>query len=135
MKLLAGIAMSFQRQKSRREHRRRRDQFGGDDSESSSPHGPRALAGAAGDAASTSGPQKNESYAHKLNLLRNPRLYRPISEAIADDHLRRFIVAITNDRTQTIFALHESAFGTKRTCPSCRSMSAFGDKADMMCSS
>jgi len=26
----------------------------------------------------------------------------------ADDHLRRFIVAITNDRTQTIFALHES---------------------------
>ena len=27
-----------------------------------------------------------------------------------------------------------SAFGTKRTCPSCRSMSAFGGKADIECS-
>jgi hypothetical protein len=31
MKLLVGMAMSFQRQKSRREHRRHRGQLGGDD--------------------------------------------------------------------------------------------------------
>src|SRR5262249_331092 len=31
-------------------------------------------------------------------------------------------------------AVQESAFGTKQTCQSCRSMSAFGGKADISCS-
>jgi len=36
------------------------------------------------------------------------------------------------DRIAMCFgAVHESAFGTKRTCPSRRSMSAFGGKADI----
>src|SRR5215831_546019 len=49
----------------------------------------------------------------------------------ADDHLRRFMVVITNDRTQTIFALHESAFGTKRTSRDDLIIVRFRGEADM----
>jgi hypothetical protein len=34
------------------------------------------------------------------------------------------------ERPVKFAAVHESAYGTKRTCQSCRSMSAFGGKAE-----
>src|SRR5262245_15782938 len=36
-----------------------------------------------------------------------------------------------NAQDESSAAVHESALGTKRTCQSCRSMSAFGGKADV----
>jgi hypothetical protein len=39
------------------------------------------------------------------------------------------------DRVEALFAaLHMSTFGTKQTCPSRRSLSALGGKADNICS-
>src|SRR5262249_22601643 len=54
---------------------------------------------------------------------------RPRSAADAARASRR------GHRIEIVAAMHESAFGTKRTCPSCRSTSAFGGKADIVGSS
>jgi putative ABC transport system substrate-binding protein len=49
-----------------------------------------------------------------------------------DDHSRISAARRRGDRISTYFAaVHKSAFGTKRTCPLRRSMSAFGGKADV----
>src|SRR5262249_26337750 len=124
MKLLAGIAMSFQRQKAA-------ESIGGGVVSSGVTIQSRRRLMDRAHSPALQEMRRRRRVPKRTSAMPISSIYYetrvctgPFPKQFADDHLRRFLVAITNDRTQTIFALHESAFGTKRTYRGKLAMSA-----------